>query len=108
MGENQTDSSSASTDQTQNPESVYYLHPSDHSIMKMVTTPYTDMTTLVKLLHLRLCHLPFSRLKVMFPHLDTKTVQENVICSICPAARQTRLTFLLAKLRLHLFLSFYM
>ena len=46
-----------------------------------------------KLLHPRLGHLPFSRMKLMFPNLDVKVVQENFICSICPKARQTRISF---------------
>lgn len=27
-------------DQTQNPSSIYYIHPSDHSTLKLVTTPF--------------------------------------------------------------------
>ena len=30
-------------DQTQNPGSIYYLHPSNHSTMKMVTTPFNGV-----------------------------------------------------------------
>lgn len=57
------------------------------------TTSCNDVTTHVKLLHLRLGHLPFAKLKMMYPSLNIKTVQEHVICTVCPAARQTRLSF---------------
>ena len=64
-----------------------------------ITASCTDMTTHVKLLNLRIRYIPFSRLKVMYPDLDTKTLQENLICSICPIARQTRLAFSLSYIK---------
>lgn len=38
-----TQTESNQIDKTQNPGSVYYLHPSDHSTMKSVTTPFNGV-----------------------------------------------------------------
>lgn len=59
------------------------------STRRLVTV--TSKDTLQKLIHLRLGHLPFPRMKLLFPSLDVKAVQDIFVCSICPFARQTRL-----------------
>ena len=43
MIESQAGSNSTAKDHTQNPGSLYYLHPSNHSTMKMVTTPFNGV-----------------------------------------------------------------
>ena len=48
---------------------------------------------LAKLWHLRLGHLPFSQMKILFPNIDVNKVHESTICTIFPIARQTRKTF---------------
>lgn len=48
---------------------------------------------LAKLWHLRLGHLPFSKMKLFFPDIDVNKVHESTICIICPVARQTRKAF---------------
>lgn len=60
---------------------------------RFANTISKDPTAHAKLLHLRLGLLPFSRLKIMYPTLDVKVVQENFLCSICPLARQSRVAF---------------
>lgn len=38
-------------------------------------------------------HLPFSQLKIIQPDCDIKNCQDQVLCTICPLARQSRLPF---------------
>lgn len=46
-----------------------------------------------KLWHLRLGHLPFNKLKLLFPEILDNKVDSNFICTVCPLAKQTRLPF---------------
>jgi hypothetical protein len=46
-----------------------------------------------KLLHLRLGHAPFEKLKMMYPDIDINAIKNTFFCSICPYARQSRLAF---------------
>lgn len=46
-----------------------------------------------KLCHLRFGHIPFERLKINRPSLNVKCVKDNCFCTVCPLARQTRLSF---------------
>lgn len=32
-------------------------------------------------------------MKILYPDVDTKTINDSFICTICPASRQTRLIF---------------
>lgn len=59
----------------------------------LVNVASKDSLQHAKLLHLRLGHLPFPRMKIIFPTLDIKAMQDTFVCSICPLARQTRLSF---------------
>lgn len=45
-----------------------------------------------KLFHLRLGHIPYSKLHSVVPNIDS-TILSDCICAICPAARQHRLSF---------------
>lgn len=45
-----------------------------------------------KLWHLRLGHMSFNKLN-MFTGFVHKNCQESFLCTICPAAKQTRLSF---------------
>lgn len=60
---------------------------------RFATVATKDTINHVKLLHLRFGHLPFSRIKVMYPLLNVKAVQDAFLCSVCPSARQTRTSF---------------
>lgn len=57
------------------------------------TVASKDLLQHAKLMHLRLGHMPFSRIKILLPSLDIKAVQDTFVCSICPLAKQTRLSF---------------
>lgn len=38
-------------------------------------------------------HIPFSWFKLVQPYMNTNTCLPNVLCQICPAARQTKKSF---------------
>ena len=38
-------------------------------------------------------HVPFSKLTYACPHIDVSNVKKDILCTICPQARQTRLPF---------------
>ncbi|KAL2925632.1 Retrovirus-related Pol polyprotein from transposon RE2, partial [Bienertia sinuspersici] len=66
---------------------------SNTSIANAVTKGLST-TTLeeVKLMHLRLGHLPIMKLKYLLPHLDIPSTID-FFCQICPLAKQHRLSF---------------
>jgi gag-pre-integrase-like protein len=81
-------------------ESVTHLvHKGGHSETNQTTLLHcknSSCNTLLnkeKLWHLRLGHLPFHRLQLVFPEINKKFVKSNVICTICPLGRQTRTTY---------------
>lgn len=43
--------------------------------------------------HLRLGHIPFNKLKLALPPDHIQDLSKNVVCKICPMAKQTRLSF---------------
>ncbi|KAL8149308.1 hypothetical protein AgCh_006352 [Apium graveolens] len=47
----------------------------------------------VKLWHLRLGHLPFQKMKLVLPSCNVQLCMKENICQVCPAAKQTRLSF---------------
>ena len=51
------------------------------------------MLDLARLWHLRLGCSPFTKLKVLILEIDPKSIKDNLNCSICLAARQSRLPF---------------
>lgn len=38
-------------------------------------------------------HIPFERLKIIYPHLPISYVQDSLVCTICPLTCQRRLSF---------------
>ena len=46
--------------------------------------------------HLRLGHLPFNKLKLLFPEFINSKVNNRILCIICPLAKQTRLALIIA------------
>ena len=46
-----------------------------------------------KLWHLRLGHLPFSRIKLLLPDCDISACLHDVICQVCPMAKLPRKSF---------------
>ena len=46
-----------------------------------------------KLWHLRLGHLPISKLHILFLEINTKFVKTQIICTICPLGRKTRVVY---------------
>lgn len=55
----------------------------------------------IKLLHLRYGQIPFSRLTLLYPGLKISCTQEDLICIICPIARQHRLPFSHSDIKTH-------
>lgn len=47
----------------------------------------------IKMWHLRLGHLPFPSLQFLFHEYRTIEVKEHLFCTICPMAKQSRLSF---------------
>ncbi|XP_074378507.1 uncharacterized protein LOC141720052 [Apium graveolens] len=62
---------------------------SHNSIANIVVTSKLDEA---KLLHLRLGHMPYSKISTIVKHFDT-SVLSDCICAICPSTRQHRLSF---------------
>lgn len=67
---------------------------SQPGFMTCIPTSLTSSYTVddIELWHLRLGHMPFSQMVVLFPEFNFKLVSDS-LCQICPKARQTRLTF---------------
>ncbi|CAO2834341.1 unnamed protein product, partial [Amaranthus hypochondriacus] len=72
-----------------------YYNPKNSLLSRTTTTMIKE----VKLLHLRHGHIPFHRLKLMYPALNISCVEESLICTICPLARQSRLSFSHSEIR---------
>ncbi|XP_074352988.1 uncharacterized protein LOC141692148 [Apium graveolens] len=82
----------------------FFSHAADHSLITAnKALPYISHTSVVniavtskldeaKLLHLRLGHMPYSKISTIVKHFDT-SVLSDCICAICPSARQHRLSF---------------
>ncbi|KAL2925577.1 Retrovirus-related Pol polyprotein from transposon RE2 [Bienertia sinuspersici] len=47
----------------------------------------------LKLMHLRMGHIPFNKIPLLNPSLHTKTIVSESFCQICPLAKQHRLPF---------------
>lgn len=54
-----------------------------------------------KLWHMHLCHIPFANMKFVYPSLDVSGMQCDVFCTICPQARQARLSFSSSSIQTH-------
>ncbi|KAL8096592.1 hypothetical protein AgCh_037526 [Apium graveolens] len=79
----------------------FFSHAADHSLITAnKALPYISHTSVVniavtskldeaKLLHLRLGHMPYSKISTIVKHFDT-SVLSDCICAICPSARQHR------------------
>ena len=84
-----------------NNQGLYYtvVQKTFSSPKSRVCQPHTSLVSSktmfehAKLWHFRLGHTPFSKLKALFPDIDTKGIKDSLICTICPASRQTRLPF---------------
>ena len=46
-----------------------------------------------KLWHVRMRHIPFSKMKYVCPHLEVSSVQKDIFYTTCPQAREIRLPF---------------
>ena len=66
---------------------LYSINTIQAADKKLCFTAITD----AKVWHLRLGHIPFSSLKLLLPQVVLPT--SNVICQICPRAKQTKLKF---------------
>ena len=75
----------------------------DYSTSKNSLLSHTTTHAMIKeimLLHLRHGHIPFQRLKLMYPTLKISCVEESLICTICPLTRQNWLSFPHSKIKL--------
>ncbi|KAL8120925.1 hypothetical protein AgCh_017922 [Apium graveolens] len=87
-----------------------FSHAADHSLITAnKTLPYISHTSVAniavtskldeaKLLHLRLGHMPYSKISTIVKHFDT-SVLSDCICAICPSARQHRLSFTASEIK---------
>lgn len=73
---------------------------SRHSLSSMlhvnsVTSSTSQRLSNAKLLHLRIGHVPYSKLSFIHSNMDIdiKFLHSDCICTICPAAKQHRLSF---------------
>lgn len=46
-----------------------------------------------KLWHLRLGHLAFHKLQMIFPDVNEKLVKSNILCTVCPQGKKTRTNY---------------
>lgn len=53
----------------------------------------TSTINKAKLWHLRLGPLPMDKVQILFPDIESRTVKSNIICTICPLAKQTRIVY---------------
>lgn len=80
---------------------LYYLHndisknikASRHAAHTSQNNPDGQKLHKLKLWHIRLGHLPFNKIQIIFPELKGKESDESCFCTICPLARQTRSSF---------------
>ena len=79
-----------------NIKGLYYLQPAQNRILNnfgsqaTVAQDIDSITNDVKMWHLKLGHMPFNKMKLLF--LDFK-VDSQFLCTICPLAKQPRLAF---------------
>lgn len=71
------------------PDKQVSLPDTSHSCNKVCLAAVED----AKLWHLRLGHLPFSKLQLLNISCDVKSCLYDTICQICPKAKQTRVSF---------------
>lgn len=78
-------------------QGLYCTSPSSHvaaSNSHATVARTSNLSTETPMLwHLRLGHASMRTLKLLRPHLDLKHFKNNVICTVCPQAKQTRLPF---------------
>lgn len=68
--------------------------PPTNSLLPIATVVTCNKTLdEAKLWHLRLGHVPFTTLKAYKHDLDTHTLLNSLICTICPKAKQSRQPF---------------
>lgn len=65
---------------------------------KLSTSNNTNID-LAKLWHLRLGHLSFSQLKFLLPTFDVNKFNASTFCTICPTAKQTKISFPLSSIK---------
>ena len=46
-----------------------------------------------KLGHLRLGHIPFDQISLVFSYCNAKSILHDIVCNVCPGARHTRKPF---------------
>lgn len=66
---------------------------SNDTLPTITLAPFQDKIEFAKLWHLRLGHIPFTKMKILFPDFDITTIKNIFLCTICPQSRQTRLAF---------------
>ena len=76
-----------------------YAVNSNESKETGVVTCIADSIEDFKLWHLRLGHIPFSKMQSVNSSFNNGSMKEEVICHICPKARQTRKPFSISTIR---------
>ena len=78
---------------------LYYLHYNNdveaRTHAACIETNNTEEKKLhnLKMWHIRLRHLPFNNIQIIFPKLKGKYINDSCFCTICPLKKQTRSSF---------------
>lgn len=70
-----------------------------HAVDLLVTSSYHFAVDNAKLWHLRLSRLPFSQIKHVLPDCNVQACMPDVVCQVCPIAKQTRKPFPLSSIK---------
>lgn len=83
---------------------LYYAETYDHKVQDthdgscMIATDCNKEISVqqAKHLHIRLGHLSSKHLKILYPNIDINSFKHTLICTICPATKQTQKPFSLS------------
>lgn len=70
---------------------IHTTERASYSLANVVNS--NKMMEHAKLWHNRLGHAPISKIKILFPHLDIRSMKDSFLCTICPASRKNKLSF---------------
>lgn len=80
-------------------KALYYIQDEAKNINKSegkfcaASLTHKESIQQLKVWHLRLGHLPFSKIQHLFPSLNGIDISKECFCTVCPMAKQTRNMF---------------
>lgn len=80
-----------------NIKGLYYMQPVQNQVSEVLSAQASvagqvsnKLTDDAKMWHLRLGHMPFNKLRLLFPEFKE---DNQFLCTVCPLAKQTRVVF---------------